>query len=157
MKGISPLVAIVLIIGVTVVVASIIFLWLSGFTRTTTEKIGKEAETSIGCAGGNIKLQSLRYCKETGFLTGIVDNIGTIELKNITLRVDYPSKPPAEIFLCSIDNIAFNCSVSNLTISPTQFYWFNLSVESGMSEVSVRTSCPGVFHRVSSDEIIYTC
>ncbi|HLC72216.1 MAG TPA: archaellin/type IV pilin N-terminal domain-containing protein, partial [Candidatus Nanoarchaeia archaeon] len=48
-KGISPLIATVLIIGFTVALAAIIMTWGRGFIDSTTKDVDKQRETALLC------------------------------------------------------------------------------------------------------------
>jgi flagellin-like protein len=52
MKGISPMIAVVLLIAFTVAVGGIISVWLTGFTRTTTGGTESRAEALSRCSAG---------------------------------------------------------------------------------------------------------
>jgi flagellin-like protein len=54
MKGISPMIATILLIAFTVAVGGIISVWLTGFTRTTT-------------GGTEVKAEALTRCSTCGF------------------------------------------------------------------------------------------
>src|SRR3989344_2640583 len=83
-RGISPLIATVLIIGFTIVLAAIIFIWLSG----SIEKIittQKEAEKELACT--DVKLDIKKACVENAYLNILVENQGSKEVKAELFRV----------------------------------------------------------------------
>jgi len=59
MKGVSPLVATVLLIAATVAIAGIISVWLTSFTRTTTTSVETTATNQTKCAGAYLKIDSV--------------------------------------------------------------------------------------------------
>ncbi len=54
MKGISPLIATVLLIAFTMAVAAILTSWATSFTKTETTLVGGRGETQIKCTYGDI-------------------------------------------------------------------------------------------------------
>lgn len=60
MKGISPMVATILLIAFTVGIGGIISVWMSGFTTSTTGTVEKAATNQTKCAGAWIKLDSVK-------------------------------------------------------------------------------------------------
>ncbi|HKZ45315.1 MAG TPA: archaellin/type IV pilin N-terminal domain-containing protein [archaeon] len=59
MKGVSPLIATVLLIASVIAVAGIISVWLTSFARTTTSSIDTMAANQTKCAGAYIKVDSV--------------------------------------------------------------------------------------------------
>ena len=59
MKGISPMIAIVLLIAFTVAVGGILSLWLTGYTTTTTGSVASITENQTKCAGTYIDVISV--------------------------------------------------------------------------------------------------
>jgi flagellin-like protein len=84
MKGLSPLVASVLLIAFTVGVGGLISVWISGFTQTQSQIVSKEGEHQILCSNGAIDLSNLKYCNNN--ISGIIKNNGRITIGNITLQ-----------------------------------------------------------------------
>lgn len=84
MKGLSPLVATVLLIAFTVGVGGLISIWLTDFTQTSSKIVSKDSEERIVCSNGAIDLSNLRYCNNN--ISGIVKNNGMITIGNITLQ-----------------------------------------------------------------------
>ena len=59
MKGISPLIAGVLMIAFTLAVAAIISGWLTSVTRTTTEEASENIETQASCSNAALTLEKV--------------------------------------------------------------------------------------------------
>jgi len=100
MKGVSPLVAAVLLIAFTVAVSMIVMGWFSTFVRGTTANISGTTEEAIGCNVASISIEHVYISgttgtivvKNTGFkdfttVKGIIVNTtgGTCDLGSITL------------------------------------------------------------------------
>ena len=58
LKGVSPLIATVLLIASVIAVAGLISIWLTSFTRTTTSNVETTATNQTRCAGAYIKIDS---------------------------------------------------------------------------------------------------
>ena len=85
MKGISPLVATVLLIGFTVAIAGIISVWISGTTRTQTEIIGDQASLQASCVGSSLVIKEVRRSGAQVNVTYVLET-GTEGLTNVTIE-----------------------------------------------------------------------
>ncbi len=56
-KGISPLIATVLLIGFAVALAAVVMTWGGGFIRKTTEETGTTAEKTMMCARLDLRIE----------------------------------------------------------------------------------------------------
>lgn len=81
MKGISPLIASVLLIAFTVSISMIIMGWFSTFTKTTTSNISSSAQEAIGCNSASLSIERVYITGTDGAI--VVKNSGFINL-NIT-------------------------------------------------------------------------
>lgn len=80
MKGISPLVASVLLIAITMSVAGILAFWVSSFTTQTLPKYNRTEE----CRFSNFEIYHCSLDKSTGTITFILRNIGQYEIPDLT-------------------------------------------------------------------------
>lgn len=84
LKGVSPLVAAVLLISFTMAIAAILATWSTQYmnqqTATLTQR-GQEAN----CVYARLALDTVNYDRTTGQLIFIVNNNGKIGLENFTL------------------------------------------------------------------------
>ena len=55
-KGISPLIASVLLIAFTVALGTLVMGWLSGTVGSTTETVGSKITTAVGCSDAAIEI-----------------------------------------------------------------------------------------------------
>ncbi len=55
-KGISPMIAVVLLVAFTVAVGGILSLWLTGYATTTTESVETSTSNQTSCAGTYISV-----------------------------------------------------------------------------------------------------
>lgn len=82
-QGISPLIASVLVIGMVIVAASIVFFWGRGFTEEIIEKEGAISQQRLNCAT-DIKINVVR--ESGGQLT--VENLGSGRVDAFSVVVD---------------------------------------------------------------------
>jgi flagellin-like protein len=157
-KGISPLIATVLLIAFTVAVAGIISVWLTGFAATTTKTVGSQANLEIICTGAQISLTGLRYC--SNYLSGDVSNSGMLALGNITMQIFYTNGTQHPKLYLSLVGNSVNVSTAccgNLTISPGEKYRFNTSVSSNYDKIRVIPNCTAKADEASSTDVIAGC
>jgi len=136
-KGISPLIAGVLLIAFTLAVAAIISGWLTSLTKTTTEKTEKGVSTQVECSKAVIEIDRV-WENPTGNTSVLVHNKGTVDLTG------------GFSLVCG-DNIKENTSV-NVTAGSIESVIFNVDC-SGTSSVTISSkSCPSVSDKCESDE-----
>ncbi len=142
-KGISPLIATVLLISFTVAVAGIIATWITGFATTTSESVSKQSNNEINCAYGAINIRSLRYASP--YLSGLIENNGQIDLGNISISIVYQNATSEKVSLCKSGMTGQSCSVSNLTLRVSEQQSFNFSLNgSNYEEIRVVSNCSNV-------------
>ena len=132
-KGISPLIAEVLLIGFTVAVASIVILWATSFTRTSTSTIGNQANVQTICMSAGIDFYgTITYNSTSRTLSGYVRNTGNVPLGNISFQVIYPTT-----------TTNFPNQISELL--PQNVASFSLpNVDQGFNSLIVYTNCSSV-------------
>jgi len=59
MKGVSPMIAVVLLIAITVLLSGVIFGWIKLFSFTETEKISNRTEGLTSCSGSAINIDDV--------------------------------------------------------------------------------------------------
>jgi flagellin-like protein len=80
MKGISPLVASVLLIAITMSVAGILAFWVSSYTSQTLPKVNRSEEE---CRFSNFEIWSCNLNTQTGKLTFTLHNIGQYDIEDL--------------------------------------------------------------------------
>lgn len=154
MKGLSPLIATVLLIAFTVGVGGIISVWISSFTRTSSETISNEGNLQIICSNGAVDLSSLRYCNNN--ISGIIKNTGRIAIGNITLQTVFNNGSQISHALNDTDTGGSN-SGNYLTRKPGQLFSFNVSIGGGSSgnynTIWIYTNCSGVTDSATSGDV----
>lgn len=144
MKGLSPLVATVLLIAFTVGVGGIISVWISGFTQTSSGIVSKEGENQIICSNGAIDLSNLKYCNNN--ISGIVKNNGRVALGNITLQVTNTNGSTTIVSL-ALNDSSGGSGGNYLALKPGQIFAFNQSISgvgANYDKIWVYTNCSTV-------------
>lgn len=135
-KGISPLVAAVLLIAVTMTIAGVLAYWASTFIGTEVEAFDDESVANE-CNFGRFRIDACTYDSANQRATFILDNIGTVELLNISVYAVYP------------DN-GINVSFTNTSLSSNQLKSFTAnSISPGFVRLSMRTHCPTVIEETT--------
>lgn len=154
MKGISPLVATVLLIAFTVGVGGIISVWISGFTQTSSKIVSKEGETQLICSNGAVDLSNLKYCNSN--ISGIIKNNGRIALGNITLQTVFSN---ASMVSHALNDTSTGGSASGnyLSLKPGQIFSFNVSIGGGSSgaysNIWIYTNCSSVTDLATASDV----
>lgn len=81
MKGISPLVASVLLIAITMSIAGILAFWVSSYTSSALPKMNRTVEE---CRYSNFEIYTCNLNTSTGDIILNLHNIGPYEIINIT-------------------------------------------------------------------------
>ena len=128
MKGISPLIAAVLLIAFTVAVGGIIATWLTSFSKTTTAGVESSTKGATGCAEAYIDVVSVSASSvlvknptsNKIYITGVYDNRGTTatlsesltsgEVKPLSFTKDPTATKITVVGLCEYSNT--NVSIS---------------------------------------------
>lgn len=142
MKGLSPLIATVLLIAFTVGVGGIISVWISSFTQTSSKIVSKEGELQLICSNGAIDLSVLRYCNNN--MSGIIKNNGRIALGNITVQVIGTNGSQANI---PLNDTPGGSSGNYLVLRSGQIFTFNqtlTTVGPNYDKIWVYTNCSSV-------------
>ena len=92
MKGISPLIAAVLLIGFTMAIAGLMATWATTFTKTKIE--GFEA----GCVGA-LDISSLSFSNE--IVTVKIKNLGNLNLTGLTASIEYSDASKNTVYTLS--------------------------------------------------------
>ncbi len=82
-KGISPLIATVLLIGFTVALAAVLMTWGLDYIRGTTQQVGSQTEEYLKCS--DLSFEITQADCTTGDIT--VQNNGDTDISGVILRV----------------------------------------------------------------------
>ena len=142
MKGISPLLASVLLIAITVSIATLIMGWMSTVARTTEVKVENKTMQAVDCSSASITIQDvyLKAGNGTGAASVIVSNSGQTDglvivsatLINTTgVSFASGSVPITNFDQGDVETLTFTSI--NISVCPQSF-----------SKVIVTTDCGGV-------------
>ncbi len=153
-KGISPLIATVLLIAFTITIATLLASWMTGFTTTQTETTGTTADAEIKCAYGSITIKSMKYNNsDTKLYAEIENNAGDVDLSNITFSIILANSSTYTY------STTCNCNDETLRAAETKIY-SNSSVVGGcnIDKVYVTSNCRNAYDVINSNKIdFYNC
>jgi flagellin-like protein len=150
-KGISTIIATVLLIAFTVAVAGILSSWLTSFTTSSTQTVKSQSDAELTCSYGGISLDSLKY--SGGYLSGNIDNTRTISLGGLTIQIIFTNKTIQNVKLCSTGTTTVSCSISNASLSPRETTTFNITTTSDYDTIRIYTNCSSVYDQVGSGDV----
>ncbi|MDY6771549.1 MAG: archaellin/type IV pilin N-terminal domain-containing protein [Candidatus Nanohaloarchaea archaeon] len=81
-KGISPLIAAVLLIAFTMAVAAILTAWVTTFTKQTTGQVGNKSQRLVACSFAGLSIYDAVYNQGNNAVTIAVANTGTRDLSD---------------------------------------------------------------------------
>lgn len=154
-KGISPLVATVLLIAFVVAIAGVVAAWLGTFTKDQTQLVSDQSKLQINCQAGKVAMKNLRFASASSSLSGTMENNGFgIALGNLTLTVIYQNATSEAIQLCSSSTGAASCSSGNMTLLPAQLTTFNVTIGgSNYDIIKLSTNCTTAYHTAQRGDI----
>jgi len=135
-KAVSPLVAAVLLIAVTMTIAGMLAYWASGFVRQQTESFSNQS--IAGCTGANFNVYACSYNPSAQQIKLILDNVGTVSLKNITSNIIYPD---ATILSSELGVLPSGGTLKTFTISGVSSGYSTLELRTECEALSVSTAC----------------
>ena len=151
LKGISPLISIVLLVALAVAVGAIISTWLFGFTQKQATTVSERAEEDIACSYASLLLSDVEYCN--GRVSGQIENTGDISLLIKKLLIVYSNGSTQETGLCLIGSVIKTCTTSNLTLAPRDLAIFNVSASQNILKIRVTSNCSSAYSDISSEDI----
>ena len=131
-KGLSPLIAAVVLIAATMSIAGILSFWATGFVRkklTESQNISEET----GCMGADFKLHLAKYDENTHKLSIIVDNTREVDLKLQNVYIFYPNGMKTKTLNPPI--LLKGNEMKQFTVD---------EVDPGFESVTIKTNCPEV-------------
>ena len=138
-KGISPLVAVIMLIAFTMIVAGILAGWATRFAteqRSTLEK----------CVRANIVIKRATYSSATGNLSIMLYNAGTVPLRNFQAQVTYDTMGPPMPETWTIED--------TVDANSFQTFQYNMS-NTSVDFVEIRSvECQGAYDMIRSYDIL---
>ena len=130
-KAVSPLVAAVLLIAVTMTIAGMLAYWASGFVRQHTETFSNQSIVSK-CNFADFRVFSCSYNSSVQKVNLILENIRSVEIRNLTAFVIYPD-----------GTISANSLNGSLPIGFIKTYPIP-GITAGYSNILIKTECPDI-------------
>lgn len=155
MKGISPLIASVLLIAFTMAIAAVLTAWITQFTEQKQQETA-EYEESVVCSGANIKVtKDFNYWNSSyKIFSTRVKNTGFILLSVNTIRVWYVSSSvnnnmPQDIPIVNISftqgGVVKQLTNNTLFIDEKEEVGVEMMLPAEPSKIRFLTSCEGVW------------
>ena len=127
----SPLIAAVILIAVTMSIAGILSFWVSGYMKT---KLGESenATKETGCLGADFKIHSIDFNNDTRSLYIVLDNRRAVDLIIENVYFFYPDN--------KIDTKTLNEELKGNDIKPINI----TGVDEGFLSGKIKTNCPEI-------------
>jgi len=140
MKGVSPLIATVMLVVIVVSMVALISGWLTSMITGTRETVSNRTAESVSCSGASIEIDSVYVTTNTsaGSATVVVRNSGIVDELSIT---------GAGIYNITGGNFSYNggsLPISNFprgSIVTLKFENVSLATCGSFSRVLVTTNC----------------
>lgn len=138
MKGISPLVAAVILIAITITLAGGLGFWSSTFFRKELFEKTKNETLTIECSGADILFKKCFFNRTSNLVSILVENPRNVELKDIKIFVFY-------------SEIDFESFKFNQTIEANEIERFDFKVKKDFERIELKTHCPNIDLLISSE------
>ena len=145
-KGISPMVATVLMVAFTVSVAIIVLNWYQTFFTSTGEKVGNQTAQKIDCSYGAISFRNI--CLREENLTGIIENNGNIDLSDIELQIAYKN---GSVLKYNYTELGFENNI--FLVGNRKYINVYIGNLENVSIIVVKTNCPKVDDQIEATRI----
>jgi len=139
-KGVSPLIAAVLLIVISVTISGLVFSWLNTFTVDAQRKVDNRTGEAVNCAGASIHIKEvyLQNSSGTSTIRTIVENTGYVN--NLTISGAQVFNTTGNNFTANNTPLAFNRG----DIATLLFTGVSISQCANFSKVFVSTTCGGI-------------
>ncbi len=130
MKGISPIVATVLLVAITMTIAGVMAFWAQGFA---SKSLPVENDTTAKCRVAQFEFQNCKYNSTTQTIIFSLNNLRTVDLSGLKAYIEYPNGTVSS----GVD--------LNKTLLGGQLISYSVSgVSSEFDDVLVKTNCPDI-------------
>jgi flagellin-like protein len=129
-KGISPLVAAVLLIAATMSIAGILAYWASSFVKSQVSQFENQTITSE-CQYADFKIYSCSYNTSSKVVALVLENYREVLLKEMTAYISFANS--------SIPSISLNETIPKGSIKS-----FSISGIDPFTKIIVKTHCPEI-------------
>jgi len=138
-KGISPLIATVIIIGLTIVLAALVVTFGTNLVKKTTDETEKTSTISTACSDVALKL-NLKSTLLNGTVNVNVDNSGSKKFEGLMFRVYNVGETPVDSYdtdVASDKGTKIVTTDNDYTVSPNLVKTFTLTLTSVTTPVKV--------------------
>ena len=126
-KAVSPVVSVVLLIGIAVAASALVYSWYAGMQKGTQEATGETAARTAQASSAGILITNIEYNTTLDTMNVTVSNIGSIAVHDLKLYVD--NSP------LSLDQSVSELAIDSTTVLNTS----NFGYSSGVHTVKVTT------------------
>lgn len=139
-KGISPLIAAVLLIAATMSIAGILAYWASNFVRTALPETNSSQTT---CQFADFQISSCNYANDT--ISFVLYNYRTIPLTGMTATIFDNNNLPAWI---NVTLVPTSPAGTNNNLPVGQYYGYQIpNIPSNFTKIIITsTMCPALTH-----------
>ncbi len=130
-KGISPLVAAVLLIAATMSIAGILAYWASSFVRIQTESFQNQSIASE-CNYADFKIYFCKYNSTSHTISMTLENSRDVTLKDLKVQIFYTNETVSSPIPL------------NDTLAPRLLKSFSITDINDFSSLIVKTNCPDI-------------
>ena len=116
-KGISPLIASVMLVAMTVAVASIFFGWMSSFTRDTVNTVSDKSDQVMDCQSASIIIDNVYIDTTAKTASVIVRNNGWVSNLSLTSAILYNTTGGN----CTLDTTSLDSKFDKSDIATIKF------------------------------------
>ena len=161
MKGISPLIAAVFLVVITVVASTLISGWLSTLTRTQTQTIQNNTQTRLQCQYADLYIKNVTYTCNNNCTTGTLHTTTVTVVnsgkKNLAFDSIFIRNTTGVITALSLNetktlNVGDALTVSNITRATC------VGINRSIEFVTVNSiNCPTTaYDSIEGAEVVYT-
>ena len=152
-KGISPLIATVLIIGFTIVLAALVMQWGSGLFEKIKTETGVSSEINIICSSKltNLGITSAKYDDTAKTIAATIDNSNEQEITGFLFRIHVGDSVTTSEQKADADKLGafavktYTISTTGLTITTT---------EDKLGVMPIVTATDGSTHTCTNEKLV---
>ncbi len=150
-KAVSPLIAIVLIIGITFALFIVLNAWGGEFMLSRQKESESKISSALDCALGSVEIKHAVYNASAGKLYVLVRNSGQVDFSRVKIAVLVGDE--VKVF-----NATSPTSSSDLPKGSERVYVIHVPNACEMQIIRVSTECTGVKDTLKRSEIVfYNC
>jgi len=136
MKGISPLVATVLLIAVTMTIAGMLAYWASSFVKTQTGQF--ENQTTTECKFADFRFYACSYNSTSQQMKFILENFRTVTLRDLVAYLIYQN---GSVTTYQLNETLPGGAMKGFTINDVSPDYSSIKIKTHCPEVSAESRC----------------